>query len=434
MHLLYNLAIYLYGLAVSFASFFISKAKLWHTGRKQWKEKLKTALEKKPAHAPVFWMHCASLGEYEQGRMLMERYKIAHPETFVLLTFFSPSGYEVKKDAPYTNYVCYLPLDTPGNAKDFIKIVKPNIVVFVRYEFWYNYLKTLYTQNIPVYLISSVFEHNSIVFRSLGKLHREMLTFYRKVFVQDTYSEKLLKEKLNIEAIVAGDTRIDAIIENKMQGRALPDQVVNWAKHQKVFVFASIYPNEMPFIKKIAKELIGLDWLVLIVPHQIKQQDIQLMSNQLSYHKPAIFTKLKDNEPIESKVLIIDTIGMLKSLYRLASAAYIGGALQGGNVHNVLEAAVYQMPTYFGTSRRRFVEIEYLVKANLAKQLPISKTELEQQQAGDILLDDLPYRFESQTYVEMKEGLHLFFEQHKEGTANILSYIEEIPIKVYQHQ
>lgn len=424
MHLLYNLAIYLYGLAIELGKFFIPKAKLWQNGRKKWREKLTTALKKKQDNAPVFWLHCASLGEYEQGRMLMERYKIQHPETFVLLTFFSPSGYEVKKEAPYADYVCYLPLDTPSNAKDFLAIVKPSIVVFVRYEFWYNYLNNLFLQKIPTYLISAVFEPKSLVFRPLGKLHRDMLRFYTKVFVQDQYSENLLKEQLNIDTIVAGDTRIDAIIENKMQGRDLPTQVVKWAQKQKVFVFASIYPNEIPFIKKIVQELIGLDWLVLIVPHQIKSQDIQFFKNQLSYHKPAIFTKLQDNQRVESKLLIIDTIGMLKSLYRLASAAYIGGALQGGNVHNVLEAAVYGIPTYFGTSRRRFVEIEYLVKAELATQLPISKTELEQQQAADTLLDSLPLKLQDSVYKQLSEDLRIYFEQHKDGTIKILEAIE----------
>lgn len=358
MRALYSLNIFLYGIAIRIASLFNSKAKRWLKGRKD----LFRSIEKSIAgnQSPVAWFHCASLGEFEQGRPLMERLRKEKPEYKILLTFFSPSGYEVRRNYPGADFIFYLPLDTPGNARRFVSLVKPSLVFFVKYEFWLNHLRVLAENNIPHFLVSAVFRSDQAFFKNWGGIFRKALQQYAYIFTQDEKSLQLLGTIGIKQAAVAGDTRFDRVAEIAASAKEIPIAEAFAGENRQVLVAGSSWPQDETLLFPAFANHFANGWKMLIAPHELGESHLAsieqgLVSSGLKPGDILRFSCAKKETAASAKALIIDNIGMLSSLYRYGKIAYIGGGF-GKSIHNILEAAVYGMPVIFGPAHRKFNE------------------------------------------------------------------------------
>jgi 3-deoxy-D-manno-octulosonic-acid transferase len=361
MSLFYSFGILLYGLAIRLAALFNKKASLWVEGRRNLFPELTSAMNapslQRNQHKLV-WFHCASLGEFEQGRPLMESFRVNHPEYIILLTFFSPSGFELRKNYTGADLIFYLPLDTPGNATLFLDTVKPDIVFFVKYEFWFNYLRLLQKASIPHYLVSAIFRADQHFFTWYGDWPRKILRGFTHIFVQNQYSRELLEFVDIPHVTVSGDTRFDRVVEIAAVHKDFPI-VQNFTADQVTLVAGSTWlPDEDLLEKYIMTNNTGCK--LIIAPHEIKATDIISLSKR--FGNSAILYSQADPASISQyRILIIDSIGMLSQLYRYGQIAYIGGGF-GAGIHNILEAAVYGMPVLFGPNYHKFQEATDLVE------------------------------------------------------------------------
>lgn len=355
MRLLYSIGIFLYNIGIHMAATGNPKAKLWVRGRKNLFGHLRNSFGNDAR--PVIWFHCASLGEFEQGRPLIERIKAQHPQYKILLTFFSPSGYEVRKNYAAADVVTYMPLDTRANAKKFLDIVQPKIVVFVKYEFWLNHLSELRRRGIPHYLVSAIFRDQQIFFKAHGGIFRAALNGYTHIFTQDTHSLSLLG-KINVQnASIAGDTRFDRVAEIAAGAKDIPQAA---AGAGKTLVAGSTWKADEDLLIPLLKKHFENGWRMIIAPHEISESRLQsieaaLQSIDVNSMDVVRFSKAGTNPSPVARVLLIDNIGMLSSLYRYGSVAYIGGGF-GKSIHNTLEAAVYGIPVVFGPMYPKFNE------------------------------------------------------------------------------
>lgn len=353
---MYNLAIYLYLLGVAIASMFNKKVKkMWHGERKAFE----VLREKVDPSASYVWFHAASLGEFEQGRPLMERLRRDHPEYKILLTFFSPSGYEVRKDYDVADIVCYLPLDTPMNAIRFLRLVRPVMAFFIKYEFWYNYLHILKHRNVPVYSVSSIFRPRQIFFRWYGFAYRRVLRCFTHFYVQNEVSRTLLSG-IGISpkiVTVTGDTRFDRVLQIKEMSKRLP-VVEAFRKGHKVFVAGSSWPqDEDIFIKYFQSHP---EWRVIIAPHVVNDEHLLQIMEKIGTGRNVLrYTDAVPEKAEHADCLIIDCYGLLSSIYNYGDVAYVGGGF-GVGIHNVLEAAVWDMPVIFGPNNANFQEAQGL--------------------------------------------------------------------------
>lgn len=355
--LLYNLAISFYHLGIWLASFFNKKAKQWIKGRRNIFLKLKSQGFQ---NQEVIWFHCASLGEFEQGRPLIERIKTTSPQFKILITFFSPSGYEIRKDYKQADFICYLPIDSKNNAASFLKIVKPKMVFFVKYEFWFHYLDQLNQQNIPTYLISSIFRKDQIFFQSYGSFFKKMLLFFDHIFVQNEHSKKILIENGISKVSVAGDTRVDRVEEIKNNKRSI-DLISSFKGTAKLMIGGSTWPpDEDILVRWIHEQKGNYQWKFIIAPHDIKESHIVEIESKLQGNSIR-FSKANSIYIAAAQVLIIDNIGMLSSLYQYGEIALIGGGF-GSGIHNTLEPIVFGLPVIFGPKYQKFEEAIQLVK------------------------------------------------------------------------
>ncbi len=358
MRILYNLGIGLYGIAISIASLFNEKAAKWKSGRKDIFNKLAQALQ--GSHQPLAWFPCASLGEFEQGRPVIESFRKEFPDYKILLTFFSPSGYEARKEYKEADYVFYLPLDTPGNAKRFIEIVKPGLAIFVKYEFWFNYLNELKNKNIPSFIISAKFRDDQYFFKSNGAWFRKQLHVYKTLFVQDENSKTLLKKFGINNVIVCGDTRFDRVINISRQPYSDPI-IGKFKNNEMLWVCGSTWEEDekiiLPAFEKLQNH--GQKIKLLLVPHEVSEARIKEIKGQ--YPSAIRYSEAKEN--LDSSVMILDKMGLLSYLYRHADIAYVGGGF-GKGIHNLTEAAVYGVPVIFGPNHQKFTEASELIKRN----------------------------------------------------------------------
>lgn len=334
--------------------------------RKMWRGERRTInilKEKMDPAADYVWFHAASLGEFEQGRPLIERMRAEHPEYKILLTFFSPSGYEVRKDYGGADIVCYLPLDTIRNARRFLRTVRPVMAFFIKYEFWYNYLHILRHRNVPVYSVSSIFRPDQVFFRWYGRGYARVLRCITKYFVQNEESKELLA-KIGVTSVeVIGDTRFDRVVEVKDSPKQLP--VVDAFKYGKdgaaggcnVFVAGSSWqPDEDIFITYFNTRR---DWKMIIAPHVISEEHISQILSKLK-GRAVRYTQATAGEAARADVLVVDCFGLLSSIYRYGEVAYVGGGF-GVGIHNVLEAAVWGVPVVVGPNNKRFQEAQELL-------------------------------------------------------------------------
>lgn len=353
----YNLFLFFYQLGSRIWALFNKKAALWVKGRLFIFSKLKDAFEEEKA--PVIWFHCASLGEFEQGRPVMESLKEQYPEHKILVTFFSPSGYEVRKNYTGADYIFYLPMDGLLNAQRFISIVKPKLAVFIKYELWYYYTKVMHDRQIPLILISAIFLKQHAYFKWYGIVQRKTLSKFSRVFVQDLLSKKLAdKLQLPVPFSVAGDTRFDRVIKIASQYKRI-DALTQWAGESRLLVAGSTWPDDERVLAELLPLLQQQHLKLVIAPHEINESHLGQVEKQFE-GQTIRFSQLPGN--VKSEVLIIDNIGMLSSLYHYAHISYIGGGYNPTGIHNCLEAAVYAKPVVFGPRYQRYAEAKGLVK------------------------------------------------------------------------
>lgn len=367
--MIYNIVIYFVLWGIAIASLFNEKVrKMWRGER----EAFKILKQKVDPNAKYIWFHAASLGEFEQGRPLMERIRKDYPQYKILLTFYSPSGYEVRKNYEGADIICYMPVDTRLNAIRFLRLVRPVMAFFIKYEFWSNFLHILKYRNIPTYSVSSIFREDQVFFKWYGRSYAGVLKCFTRFFVQNEESKRLL-EGIGITAVdVVGDTRFDRVLQIKEAAKQLPiceafrtgvasSQSADVPHHDfKVFVAGSSWPPDenifIPFFNE------HKDWRLLIAPHVIAEEHLKLILSLIKGKKVVRYTQTTPEEAAEADVLIIDCFGLLSSMYNYGDVAYIGGGF-GVGIHNTLEAAVWNMPVIFGPNNKKFQEAQGLLKS-----------------------------------------------------------------------
>ncbi|WP_064197467.1 MULTISPECIES: 3-deoxy-D-manno-octulosonic acid transferase [Emticicia] len=389
LQILYNFSIYAYTFIINVLAPFNSKAKLWVDGRKNIFERLDSASLSNRSSASVSnsfnesftersrgslaWFHCASLGEFEQGRPVIEAFRAKYPAYKILVTFFSPSGYEIRKNYAGADFIFYLPADTPSNARKFIEIVQPSIVYFVKYEFWRNYLTELERKQIPAISFSTILRSNQLFFKPYGGFYREILKKFKHILVQNQESFDLLKS-IDIEQItLAGDTRFDRVKQIVDAKKDIPI-AERFKANRQVFMVGSAWQTDMEVLIPLMNSLQNDSNLTFVIaPHEIHREEINTWQKQIEL-KSICFSEVKDETQLNNyQVLIVDNIGMLSSLYQYADFAFIGGSF-GKGLHNTLEAATFGMPIFFGNrAYHKFKEAVDLVR--LGGAFAISSTE-----------------------------------------------------------
>lgn len=417
--LIYTFFLYLYKLGIRIASLANPKAALWIKGRKEIfetiRKKMLTVAPTLPGQPPVIWMHCASLGEFEQGRPLLEQVRRSHPSAKIILTFFSPSGYEVRKNYEGADAVFYLPMDSPANAKRFIDAIQPSLVLWVKYEYWFHYLSELKRRAIPLLLVSGIFRESQPFFKWYGGLWKEMLYCFTHFFVQNEASVQLLaglgiKENVSL----SGDTRFDRVISIASQATSVL-YVDSFCKEDRVLVAGSTWDEDEVELLHYIKSHPGIKFI--IAPHEVDEANIQdvkkMFPGALRY---STLVEWKGTIPEGCHILLIDNIGMLANLYRYATVAMVGGGFGASGIHNVLEAAVYGKPVVFGPVYEKYDEAVGLVEAGGAW---VATGPITLENVLDELFDDKEKLNKSGAAAKQ------FVHDRAGASEEILSYIQE---------
>lgn len=408
----YTVFLFLYRAGISIASLFNPKAKSWIEGRKFTFSTLEVKI--KPGSDKVIWMHCASLGEFEQGRPLLESIKNEYPAYKIVLSFFSPSGYEIRKNYPLADAVIYLPLDGPREAQRFINSIKPGLVLWIKYEYWYFYLGELKKQNIPTLLVSGIFRESQPFFKWYGSLWKTILYSFRHLFVQNEKSAKLLSG-LNIQSnvTVSGDTRFDRVIQIATQPAEANEFLRDFLGDDRVIVAGSTWEDDETEWTHFVKN--HPEHKFIFAPHEIHEEHIADLKK--AFPGAVTYSQLKAAALAGAgNVLIIDNIGMLSSLYRYADIAYVGGGFNDSGIHNILEAAVYGKPVIFGPEYERFEEANGLIDCGAAFSID-NALELE------AILTSL---FTDEALLQKASAAAKeYVYENKGATQTILNYIQE---------
>lgn len=396
--LIYNILLGLYRGGISVASLFNKKAGLWVEGRKNYFAALQKRMYKNTA--PVLWFHCASLGEFEQARPLIERIREEYPGYNLFVTFFSPSGYEIRKNYDKADYVFYLPLDTSFNARKFVRVVNPKMAFFVKYEFWHHYLNELHHKKIPVISFSAIFRENQMFFKPYGGFFRGILKKFDRIFVQDEHSVNLLRSIGVTQVEQAGDTRFDRVraIVDKRKSIPLAEA---FKSGKKVLVAGSVWEKDMTVLLPLIN--LPLDVKIIIAPHEIHESSIRTMMQSIR-RKVVRYSMANETDIHSYNVLIVDNIGMLSSLYQYGEFAYVGGAF-GKGLHNILEAATFGLPVFFGPNYGKFKEAEDLVALGAA--IPVKDETEMTSRFNQLFIDDAERKTlgaKARTYVESNTG------------------------------
>ena len=401
MLLIYNIGVRFYFILIFFASFFNKKAKLWLNGRKN------IPYQKFDQCA---WFHFASLGEFEQGLPVLIRFKELHPGIKTVITFFSPSGFEIRKNTPHADAVYYLPLDTDSNARKFIEAIQPAVAIFTKYEYWYHFFDELHRRNIPLYIISGIFRPNQVFFKWYGGLHRRMLGFVTRFFVQDEASKTLLQNIDVTNVSVSGDTRFDRVWANAQQPKSF-SAISEFKQGNKVFIAGSTWPEDELLIALLIKKT--PDWKFIIAPHEISEEKISEFIGLLPPDSTLRHSQLTADNASLKQTLIIDNIGMLSSLYQYGEIAYIGGGF-GAGIHNTLEAAAFGLPVIFGPNYDKFKEAKELIALQVG--FSISNDD-ELKKAFSFLSKD------KETYKSISQKIKNYVKEHTGATETIMEYI-----------
>ena len=413
MRYFYTLGILCYGLGIRIASLFNEKAKLWIKGRKN----IFTIIEKALANntSPLAWFHSSSLGEFEQCRPVIDSFKEQYPEYKIFVTFFSPSGYEIRKNYPKADYVFYLPLDTSTNAKRFLQIVKPQKAFFVKYDFWFNYLNELYKNAVPTILFSSIFRANQYFFKWYGRWFCRQLKAFTHLFVQNKESENLLKSHGIIFCSVAGDTRFDQVSRIAANVKKFPE-VERFVGTNKILLVGSSWEPDELLLKTFIDDQANVGIKMILAPHEIHASHIDSIM-KLFATRCVKYSEISKVANLESyDVLIIDNIGMLSSLYQYAYVAYIGGGF-GKGIHNILEAVAFGKPVCFGPNYDKFQEAKDIINLNGGISVLDEKT----------LKDVLSQWFHSdENYQKASEVCRLYVENNKGTSDKIMAILKNL--------
>lgn len=355
---LYNCAIFVYSLLIRVSALFNPKARLFVNGRKNWQETLRNKIEPGAKH---LWFHCASLGEFEQGRPVIEEIKKQMPEYKIVLSFFSPSGYEIRKNYALADVILYLPIDTARNATAFLNLVKPEKAFFIKYEYWFHYISELKKRNIHLFLISAIFRENQPFFKKSpwGRWYRNILFQFNHFFIQNEESAQLLTRNDINNFTVSGDTRFDRVAAIASSSKLLP-VVDKFRGNSPLVIAGSTWKPDEELLSAFINDTNNIKFI--IAPHEVSASNINRIQQLLK--KPSVlYSKLSETEIEKFDVLIIDSIGLLSSLYRYGSLAYIGGGF-GVGIHNILEAATFGLPVVFGPNYQKFKEAVELIQLN----------------------------------------------------------------------
>lgn len=395
---LYKIGIQIGELYIYFGRFFSEKLTLLYQGRKDiWQKLLNFSHQNKK----TIWVHCASLGEFEQGRPLIETIKRNHPDTFILLSFYSPSGYEIRKNYEFADLIIYLPADLGVYNKKLIQLIKPSAFIFVKYEFWWNLIRELLENNVKVFLISGVFRENDYFFNPIFKPFKSLLCQYEKIFVQDKLSADVLKSNAVSNYKIVGDTRIDNVIHRSKKAH-LPQKIYNYVENKKVIVYGSIWSSDM----KVVGHLTGSypEFVHILAPHDVSHGNIEDIKKILN-KKSSDYT----DDSWNSNILIINNIGMLSGLYSVAKYAYIGGGYQKG-IHNTLEPAVFGIPVFFGTKFKKFNEAVLMIDLEIA--FVVDEHDVCSRCIDALESDEIKYK-------AIKDKSNLFFDENRGATEKI---------------
>jgi 3-deoxy-D-manno-octulosonic-acid transferase len=410
---LYNLALRAYALLLQLVASFAPKAAKWVAGREGLLPHIQQALRHETA--PLVWFHCASLGEFEQGRPLMEAFAQEHPQFKIVLTFFSPSGYEVRKNWPGAHYVFYLPLDTAANARTFLDAVQPRLAVFVKYEFWYHFLTGLQRRRVPVVCVAAIFRPQQVFFKPWGAFFRKILSRFTHIFTQNQASVELLRSIGIRQASVAGDTRFDTVVRTALASpKPLPVVEAFVADGAPVFIVGSNWPEDLPALTPLLRQY-QAEMRFIFAPHEITETNLSLVEAALP-GQVMRYSKATPATVAQARVLLMDNVGLLSQLYRFGTYAYIGGAF-GKGLHNTLEAAAFGLPLFFGPTYAKFQEAVDLVAAGCA--FPV-RTAAELQVAFGLLWHQNEVRLRVQdTSLE-------YVHQQAGATAIIMAALEKM--------
>ncbi len=402
--LLYNIILQLYHWGIRVASFFNPKAKQWVEGRKDWQQAMQTA-----QLSNVVWVHSASLGEFEQARPLIEKIKKDRPEKDIVISFFSPSGYEIRKNYPLASKVCYLPIDSQQNAQAFLDLLNPSLIIWIKYDFWYHYLVESQKRHIPLILVAGIFRPNQFYFKSYGRFMQEALNAFTQMFVQNKSSFDLLQQHQFQQIQIAPDTRFDRVYQNAQSPQNIP--IVEKFKFNKpLFVAGSTWDKDievlLPLIKQYQNEI-----QFLIAPHEINEGAMRSLQEKLG-PQTLRFTQVKEQDVKVANVLILDTIGLLSAAYQYANFAYIGGGF-GKGIHNILEAAVFEIPVFFGPKHQKFQEAKDLLSLNAVFAVQNAKELLTYFEATKT----------AEKQKEIKQKLAKYVANNVGGTQQIYEYL-----------
>jgi len=403
MLLLYNIGIRLYFFAIWLASFFNKKAKLWINGRKNYGF---------IRNIDSIWFHFASLGEFEQGRPVLEELRSLYPDNKIIITFFSPSGYEVRKNTPLADAVYYLPLDTATNARKFIDAIQPKLAVFTKYEYWYHFFDEMHSRNIPLYIISGIFRPDQVFFKWYGSLHRKMLGFVKYFFVQNERSKQLLNGIGVNNVAISGDTRFDRVWQNAQHPNLLP-LIAEFKNGHKLFIAGSTWPHDEKLVAALVAQY--PNWKFIIAPHEISEEKIKKLTDILPLNSVIRFSQLTTHHsPLTThQTLIIDNIGMLSSLYQYGDIAYIGGGF-GAGIHNTLEAAAFGLPVIFGPNYAKFKEAHDLIALKAGFSIT---DEIQLKEITAMLINDESF------YKVASTKIKAYVEDHTGATKAIADYM-----------
>ena len=408
----YRIFLLIYASGIKIYALFNDKAGMWRDGRKQLLTRMETALAENAS--PLIWFHCASLGEFEQGRPVLESLRDQYKDHKILLTFFSPSGFEVQKNYKGADFVFYLPFDSASNAEKFLSITKPALAIFVKYEYWYYFLERTHKKKIPLLLVSAIFTASQPFFKWYGSLHRKMLDFYTHIFVQDQASAIQLKKIKNLPVSVAGDTRFDRVWEIVQNTSTIP-YLKSFGDEHQVLVAGSTWPADETLLSQIFQQPGFSNKKLVIAPHEISETN--LASIRSLFKNAVFYSELNDDElAAKARYLVIDNVGMLSRLYQYATVTYVGGGFSKDGIHNILEAAVWGKPVLFGPNHQKFKEAEMLIKAGGGKSFT------NENQLKTYIIE---YFSDDAVNKKAAEAAQSFIINNRGATLKILGYIQE---------
>lgn len=411
----YNTSIKAYGMALKLASNFNEKAKLWVNGRKNWEEKIASKISETDK---VLWVHCSSLGEFEQGRPVIEALKEKYPSHKIAVSFFSPSGYEIRKNYQGADLIFYLPLDTKSNAEKLIKVLHPEILILVKYEYWFNLISALHQHKIPTIVVSSIFRDSQNFFKKDGNnWFANKLSLIDHFFVQNQKSKNLLDSIQITQNTIAGDTRFDRVKQIVHQDNHL-DFIETFKSNSKLIVVGSSWPKDEDLFIELINQKLNDNWKILFAPHNLNEAEINSFLNKINQKsiKFSDLEKKSTQELIESKTFILNTIGILSKVYAYADITYIGGGF-GAGIHNTLEAVTYGNPVVFGPKYKKFQEAVDLIEVGGGFSI---SNQNEFDEIMNRLMNDEKFRKES----GKKAGD--FVQNSPNATKIILEYIDHI--------